>query len=388
MSETPAEAAAPVCPLPLDVLSALFRKHVNPAAPVPLRMMGAKGLVPMGPKEMATALFMLTFDADAAVREAAHKSAAGLPDKIASSALRDETAEAPVLDFYAKVLATKPEYLEMIVLNNGASDATVAGVATLATSERLVEIIAQNQLRLLRHEPIVRALVTNPAAKPTVIDSVCDFCVRSGLILHDLAVFKAARRRVLGGAALDEEASKEAAAKAAIEQGEAEEALEHMGATGTHEGTAHDEATGDPSTDTRRQSITQQIMKLSIAKKIEWANKKGNKEVRTILLRDANKLVQMAVVQSPRITEEEIAKLSVSRILPQDVLMYIYNNRQLTKNYSIKVNLVNNPKVPVAVSMRYLMHLRTSNLKTLSKNKNIPNAVATAARNIAEKKSQ
>src|SRR5207248_6154608 len=54
------------------------------SAPVPLRMMGAKALVPMGPKEMATALFMLTFDADAAIREAATKSAAGLPDRILS----------------------------------------------------------------------------------------------------------------------------------------------------------------------------------------------------------------------------------------------------------------------------------------------------------------
>ena len=50
-------------PLPLDVLPVAFRKHVDPAAPVPLRMMGAKGLVPMGPKEIATALYMLTFAA-------------------------------------------------------------------------------------------------------------------------------------------------------------------------------------------------------------------------------------------------------------------------------------------------------------------------------------
>ena len=86
------------------------------------------------------------------------------------------------------------------------------------------------------------------------------------------------------------------------------------------------------------------------------------------------------------ISEDEIVKLSLSRVLPQEVLMYIYNNRQLTKNYSIKVNLVNNPKVPVAVSMRFLSLLRVSELKTLAKNKNVPNALATAARNLVEKK--
>lgn len=387
----PAEGAAPpvpACPLSLDVLSANFRKHVDPKAPVPLRMMGAKGLVPMGPKEMATALFMLTFDADAAVREAAAKSAANLPDKIASVALRDETIEPVVIDFYARVLGHKPEYVEMIVLNPGASDAAVAQIAGAATQERILEIISQNQLRLLRHEEIVRALVTNQATKPTVIDSVTDFCVRSGLILHDLPAFKAARRRILGGEAMDDEAAAEAHAAAVIAEQEAEAALEAMGAVGHHEGIVgsvpEDKETAEHQT--RGQSITQQIMKLSVAKKIEWANKKGNKEVRTLLLRDPNKLVQMAVVQSPRITEEEINKLSISRTLPQEVLMYIYNNRQLTRNYSIKVNLVNNPKVPVAVAMRFLSLLRTSELKALAKNKNVSNALSTAARNLSDKK--
>src|SRR5437764_11619106 len=126
MSEAQAKAIeASVCPVPLSVLPTNFQKHVDPKAPVPLRMMGAKALVPMGPKEMATALFMLTFDADAAVREAAAKSASGLPDRILSVALRDETIDPPVLDFYAAAIAAKDEYLEMLVLNPSTPDATV-----------------------------------------------------------------------------------------------------------------------------------------------------------------------------------------------------------------------------------------------------------------------
>src|SRR2546421_2660130 len=88
------------CPLPIDVLPANFQKHVDPKAPAPLRMMGAKALVPMGPKDMATALFMPTFDADAGVRETATKSAAGLPDRILAVALRAESADPRVLADY------------------------------------------------------------------------------------------------------------------------------------------------------------------------------------------------------------------------------------------------------------------------------------------------
>ncbi|GAC1602225.1 MAG: hypothetical protein NVS4B10_14350 [Myxococcales bacterium] len=367
------------------MLTANFRKHVDPAAPAPLRMMGAKGLVPMAPKEMATALFMLTFDADAAVRETAAKTAAALPDRILSVALCDELLDGRVLDWFAVAVAARVEYLEMIVLNAGSSDETIARIAATAP-DRVTEIIAQNQLRILRHDGIVRALAGNPATRPSSLDNVTDFCVRSGLILSDLPAFRDARRRVLGEAS-DDNAALAAAAQAAREEAQAIETLEKLGAVHAEGGGAEPELVGEAAAaEARRTSIAQQVMKLTIAKKIEWANKKGNKEVRTLLLRDPNKLVQMAVVQSPRITEEEISKLSNSRTLPQEVLSYIYNNRQLTKNYQIKVNLVNNPKVPVAVAMRYLSLLRASELKGLAKNKNVPNAVANAARNLLEKK--
>src|SRR5436853_5412347 len=124
-----AEAIAqPACPLPLDVLPTTFQKHVDPKAPVPLRMMGAKALVPMNPKDMATALYMLTFDGDDAVRQTAVKSAATLPDRILAVALRDEAADPQVLDYYAAALAEKPEYLEMLVLNPSTPDETVARI--------------------------------------------------------------------------------------------------------------------------------------------------------------------------------------------------------------------------------------------------------------------
>src|SRR3954465_371865 len=109
MSEATETPQAPACPVALSALPSSFQKHVDPKAPVPLRMMGAKALVPMGPKEMITALFMLTFDADAGVKETAVKSAAGLPDRILSVALRDETIDAPAPDYYAGFFSTKDE---------------------------------------------------------------------------------------------------------------------------------------------------------------------------------------------------------------------------------------------------------------------------------------
>jgi hypothetical protein len=383
-----ASAPLPECPLPLSTLPSNFQKHVDPKAPVPLRMMGAKAMVPMGPKEMATALFMLTFDAEAAVREAAAKSAAGLPDRILSVALRDDTVDPPVLGYYAEAYAGKTEYLEMLVLNASTPDASVQRI-TASASERILEIVAQNQLRMLRHPDIVRSLVGNPAARPSTVDNVCDFCVRSGLALEDLPAFRAARRRIHGGSEQDEALAKKVAAEQQAAEARAEAALEQMGATVPDPADQPEAAPGsaeEQAQEKKKLSITQQIMKLGVAKKIEWANKKGNREVRTILLRDPNKLVQLAVIQSARITAGEVAKVALSRTAPQEVLQYIYNNRQLVKNYQIKVNLVNNPKMPVAVSMRFLSSLRSAEVKAVAKNKNVPQGLATAAKKLMEKK--
>ncbi|MGZ6142829.1 MAG: hypothetical protein ACXWLM_05800 [Myxococcales bacterium] len=382
-------AQAQACPVPLSALPANFQKHVDPKAPVPLRMMGAKALVPMGPKEMSTALFMLTFDADPGVRETAVKNAAALPDRILSVALRDETMDPPVLDYYATVFSSRDEYLEMLVLNAQTPDETVERL-THAADDRIIEIVAQNQLRMLRYAGIVRALVSNKNARPSTVDNVCDFCVRSGLVLEDLPAFKAARRRIHGGAEQDEELARQVMLKRELEQAAAEAALEEMGAhvvAGAEEEEEKPLAPGEEKeVEQKRLSITQQIAKLGVAKKIEWANKKGNREVRTMLLRDPNKLVQLAVIQSPRITEGEIAKVAQSRTSPNEVLQYIYNNRQLMKNYQIKMNLISNPKVPVGVSMRFLSGLRMAEVKSLAKNKNIPQGLATAAKKLVEKK--
>jgi hypothetical protein len=383
----PANQPSPGCPLPLSAVPPNFQKHVDPKAPVPLRMMGAKALVPMGPREMSTALFMLTFDADPGVRETAVKTAAALPDRILSVALRDETVDPPVLDYYADVLAGKDEYLEMLVLNPSTSDETVKRLTTRG-DDRILEIVAQNQLRMLRHADIVRALCSNPTARPSTVDNVCDFCVRSGMVIEDLPAFRAARLRIHGGANQDEELARKVTAEQQKVQAEAEAALELLGAdqqeTETEEKPA--EPGDDQETATKRVSLTQQVMRLSVAKKIEWANKKGNREVRTLLLRDPNKLVQLAVIHSPRMTDGEIAKVAQSRTAPNEVLQYIYNNRQLMKNYQVKMNLITNPKTPVGVSMRYLSSLRMAEVKAIAKNKNVPQGLATAAKKLVEKK--
>ena len=348
-------------------LSPTLKKHVDPGAPAPLRMMAAKALVPLPPPDMITALFLLTSDADEKVRATAVESASKLPDRILSSALRDEEVTPPVLGWFLDRLAKQDVYAEMLVLNASTPDDSVARAAALCGA-RTAEIISQNQLRLLRHEDIVRQLCLNPACGPALIDGVCDFCVRSGLVLADVPQMREARVRIYGPEA----------AEAPPDPGPtADEVMEEFGELG--------DENAPPMEEGKRLTLAQRVMKMSIAEKIKLATK-GNKEARSYLLRDSNKLVAVAVIRSPKITDGEILAVANNRAALDDVLRVVYNNREWLKDYRVKVALTKNPKVPLPVSMKFLAQLRESEVKDLARNKNVPSGVQLLARKMLDKK--
>src|SRR5271169_2164795 len=100
-----------------DFLPPALRKHVDPASPIPLRMMAAKALVPLAPADMLGALYLLTQDPEETVRTTAAASAEKLPDRILGSALRDEGLAPAVLAWALERLQTNDVYVEMLVLN-------------------------------------------------------------------------------------------------------------------------------------------------------------------------------------------------------------------------------------------------------------------------------
>ncbi|WP_338866623.1 hypothetical protein [Myxococcus stipitatus] len=361
-------APPPGCPFNAEFLPPNLRKHVDPAAPVPLRMMAAKSLVPLSPSDMLGALFMLTFDADTAVRETAAKTSSGLPDKILGSALRDEEVQPEVLGYFLGLLKEKDAYAEMLVLNASTPDDAVAVVAR-ECGPKLAEIIGQNQLRLLRHEDILRNLCSNAQAPVSLIDNVCDFAVRSGMQLLDVPQMKAARVRLFGP---------EAAETPPDPGPTAEQVLQEMGGEVADENAA-------PLEEGKRLTLAQRLMKMSISEKIKLATL-GNKEARSALIRDTNKLVAVAVIRSPRITDGEVLSCAANRAMMEDVLRVIYNNREWTKNMKVKLALVKNPKVPLTVTMKFLNALRDNELKDLSRDKNVPAAVQQFAKKMLEKK--
>ena len=360
----------PDCPLPIEALPRPLHKHVDPKAPGPLRMMGAKGLVPaVAPADLVTMLFVLSFDAEEGVRATAARTAEGLPDKIWGVALRAEEVKGEVLDWLADRFPAREAALELLLLNGSTPDATVARLAPLV-SQKLAEIVRQNELRLLRHDDIIRGLCRNPNVLASTLDGACDFCVRNGVKLFDVPQIVEAYRRVHGVDPTAAPPPPEETAAALIS--------EYQDELGRERG---DEPQPPETAEqaSKRLTITQRILKMSVSEKIKLATL-GNKEARTLLLRDANKLVSMAAVTSPRITEGEIMTLANSKTSNSDVLRYIYSNRELLRNYSLKLSLVKNPKVPLPTALRFLQTLQERDIKELARDRNVPNTIQSQAK--------
>jgi hypothetical protein len=128
----------------------------------------------------------------------------------------------------------------------------------------------------------------------------------------------------------------------------------------------------------RRQTLIQRLAKMTVAQRVQFAMK-GGSEARRTLIRDSNKVVQRAVLQSPRLTDQEVEAFAAMTSLTDEILRLIANNRAFRKNYSVIRNLMNNPKTPLDVTMHMLPMLNAVDLKRLTTNKNVPETLRTTA---------
>jgi hypothetical protein len=129
----------------------------------------------------------------------------------------------------------------------------------------------------------------------------------------------------------------------------------------------------------RRLSVNQQLATMSFTERLKAAAK-GSREMRAILIRDANKLICATVLSSPKVTTQEVEGFSRMANVAEEVLRIIGSNRAWMKNYGVAVGLTKNPKTPLTMSMKLLGRLNDRDLQKLSMDRNVPEQLRVAAR--------
>jgi hypothetical protein len=126
--------------------------------------------------------------------------------------------------------------------------------------------------------------------------------------------------------------------------------------------------------DEQRGSVLQKIAMLDVKGRIQLAMK-GTKEERSILVRDGTKVVALAVLDSPKITDGEVEKFANQKNVLEALLRAIPMKRRFAKNYVVVRNLVANPRTPLDVSLGLMKNLLVQDLKNLSANKEVSDTV-------------
>jgi hypothetical protein len=129
-----------------------------------------------------------------------------------------------------------------------------------------------------------------------------------------------------------------------------------------------------PPQEEKRGSTLQKIAKLDIKGRIQLAMK-GNKEERSILIRDGTKLVALAVLDSPKITDGEVEAFASQKNVLEAVLRGIPLKRRFAKHYPVIRNLVFNPRTPLDLSLGLMKNLLVNDLKNLASNKEVSETI-------------
>lgn len=419
--------------IPIDLEKRLARD-----APSKIKRAIAKGAVPIPPAAQLGALYVLAGDSDEDVADAARDGLESLPTKIILNQISLRT-HPKILEFLATFREPEPALDERIAMLRTANDRTVTIIAERAETA-LCELLSRNHERLLVTPKVFVSLHANPNCPDSAVSRADSF-----LRMQDSLPEVPEVRPFLQGAGedefvgLDEDASsaEETVAPAAdplapaspgaggvdlLAEIEAalrgdvspvlsqrhEERLRMFDLGQMGDKSNEDEAefdfdfadvndgftfdlTADHSNAQReekgeiKRSIEQQIKDMTVGQKIKLAYL-GNKETRAYLIRDRNRIVAGAVVKSGRLTDQEVASYAGNKNLDSDVIREIAANREWIRKYPVKVSLVNNPKTPVAQAVSMVSQLQKKDLLQLTRNRNIPSVVSSAANRLFRQK--
>jgi hypothetical protein len=135
----------------------------------------------------------------------------------------------------------------------------------------------------------------------------------------------------------------------------------------------------EPADEGERSQAAERIAGMSIPEKLKAAMR-GSREMRAILIRDPNKIVSMAVLSSPKVTDTEVETYARMGSVSEDVLRTIGQTRAWVKNYGVVSALVKNSKTPLALSMNLLNRLTEADVRRVSIDRNVPEPLRIAAR--------
>lgn len=386
---------------------------IKGTAPQPARLAAARGLLPLPQNDLLEVLVALSDSDDSEISAAAVETLDSETNENLVVVARSEETAPTVLSYLATRANGTRELFEASILNANTPVEALTKLASATTDGSLLELIAINQQRLVRAPELIEAILANPSksseAERRALETRREFFEKE----------RGARQIAQELRAQGQIAAAEFFETAELTTAEGDLSIEDAWLLAQHievtdadiddawlpaeryeelitETSAEISAnvqrvieherieSGDVSAE--RVSMIRRIMLMNTRDRIKLAMK-GDREARSVLIRDANRVVSSAVVNNPRITEQEVENIAAMRTISDEVLRLISLNRSWARSYPIIHNLARNPKTPIPTTINILPRIRTKDLQHLSQNRNVSEAVRRQAYRLSQVRS-
>lgn len=367
------------------------------AVPVNVMRSAAKGALPIPAGEMLEVLVYLT--QNPLFGQDARMTLAKWDAQSAIDVLRKDDSAAEVLLYFWQDANRRPGLMPALIENPAIPETLLMELGSGAPREIVIMLLASERVR---HAPaVVEALLTNEYLTPAEAQAL-----RAGgapaASTEEAPVASSPEEEAALQAFQKEHAAEIAAAQDKPFELAPEEAPEEGTPTGDNQpekpasqsdGTAAlaASALGRTSVDEldeaeqKKLTILQKISKLNVGQRIKLGFI-GGREERAILIRDSARLVQNAVLQSPKLTDPEVESFAGAKNLHENVFREIARQRRFLKLYPVVRNLVNNPKCPLDISLTLIKTLMVHDLKSLRHSKSVPDTIRKIAAKLYQEK--
>lgn len=370
------------------------------AVPVNVMRSAAKGALPISADEMLEVLVYLTqhplFGQDARMTLAKWDAQSAI------DVLRKMTTAPEVLLYFWQETNRRPGLMPTLIENPAIPETLLMELGSSAPREIVVMLLASARART---EPaVVEALLANEYLTPAEAESLRAPSAAEQPTA-DQAVAGSPEEEAAFQSFQQEHAAEIAAAEDKPFELAPEEAPEER-AAGAGDDPAESPAATQPEADTvasplsgparnsldefeeaeqKKLTIMQKISRLRVGERIKLGFI-GSREERSILIRDTARLVQNAVLQSPKLTDAEVETFAAAKNLQENVFREIARQRRFIKLYPVVRNLVNNPKCPLDISLTLIKTLMVHDLKSLRNSKSVPDTIRKIAAKLYQEK--
>jgi hypothetical protein len=311
-----------------------------------LLVLAANGFLPLPPEQLVPLQVTLAHHADPEIRERARGSLCSLDARLVAPFLSQAAGPAELAFFAAEM--SHALILETIVRRRDVPRRLLVDLARRLPAD-LQELLLLRQDAIVEEPGILVALEENPQLTPYTQRRIQEY--REHLLPQKSPLVRAAH-------ALAEERLTEPELRAAID------AVRSLPADGEI-----DDSTGLSEGQIRMLTVPQRLRLTRGASRL----------LRQILLRDPNGQVAVGVLNHNSFSEQEMEQIARSRAVIEDVLAEIAKRREWAQRYTICRALVGNPKTPVAISVRLVPRLSVRDLKLVSRDRNVADAVRSSA---------